>query len=213
VLEEDEVEQQTSAATGSESDSELFVPRKRRTANTRRGREQQQLQSPTLEAAATAAAAAPDDQHTPGLGHSAEALTLVLFDEADTLLDADRGFLAALPGLIKDSRRPIVLCLNSPQLPAALASVQGLQVQQVSLLRPSEVELVRLLVLVLVAEGRTGVSLRDVQRLVQQQVRCGLQGADVLVLPGVVWKLCLLSQEQHARTGYAGDGSIVDAIL
>jgi hypothetical protein len=167
VLEEDEVEQQTSAATGSESDSELFVPRKRRTANTRRGREQQQLQSPTLEAAA---AAAPDDQQTPGLGQSAEALTLVLFDEADTLLDADRGFLAALPGLIKDSRRPIVLCLNTPQLPAALASVQGLQVQQVSLLRPTEVELVRLLVLLLVAEGRSGVRLHDVQQLVQQQV-------------------------------------------
>jgi hypothetical protein len=172
VLEDDEVEQQTSAATGSESDSELFVPRKRRTGGTRRGREQQQqqqLQSPAAaapandEQAAEAAAAA-------GLGQSAEALTLVLFDEADTLLDADRGFLAALPGLTRDSRRPIVLCLNSPQLPAALASVQGLQVQQVPLLRPAEEELVQLLVLVLAAEGRVGMRLRDVQQLVQQQV-------------------------------------------
>jgi hypothetical protein len=192
VLEDDEVEQQqTSAATGSESDSDLFVQRKRRTVNMRRGRKQQQQQPPTINAAA---AAAPDDQQAAaaaGSGQSAEALTLVLFDEADTLLDADRGFLAALPGLIKDSRRPIVLCLNSPQLPAALASVQGLQVQQVSLLRPSEVELVRLLVLVLVAEGRAGVRLGDVQQLVQQQVRllchalitCCL----AVVLPWIWW--------------------------
>lgn len=59
-------------------------------------------------------------------------MTLVLFDEADSLLDADKGFLAALPGLIRDSRRPIVLCLNDSRLPAGLSgSAVGLQVQQV----------------------------------------------------------------------------------
>ncbi|KAF6255232.1 hypothetical protein COO60DRAFT_1462291 [Scenedesmus sp. NREL 46B-D3] len=111
----------------------------------------------------------PSVERTAGQANRCKALTLVLFDEADALLDTDRGFLAALPGLIRDSRRPIVLCLNSPQLPAALASVQGLQVQQVPVPKPSQAELVRLLVLVLAAEGRIGMRLMDVQQLVQQQ--------------------------------------------
>lgn len=68
-------------------------------------------------------------------------MTLVLFDEADSLLDADKGFLAALPGLIRDSRRPIVLCLNDSRLPAGLSgSAVGLQVQQVRV-KPSDVSL------------------------------------------------------------------------
>lgn len=113
-----------SESTSSSEESDLVVKRKRR-APVSDPVQQQQQQAPQCAAAAAAEGDSP-----------AEALTLVLFDEADTLLDTDRGFLAALPGLIKDSRRPIVLCLNSPTLPAALA---GTAVQQVTMLRPQQV--------------------------------------------------------------------------
>jgi hypothetical protein len=106
-------------------------------------------------------------------------MTLVLFDEADSLLDTDKGFLAALPGLIHDSRRPIVLCLNDSQLPPGLSGAAvGVPVQQVMLLRPQEEELLRLLVLVLVAEDRRGFGLQALREVMAAQVR---------VVGGRVW--------------------------
>jgi hypothetical protein len=119
------------------------------------------------------AAGAAEGASKPAVG--TEAMTLVLFDEADSLLESDRGFLAALPGLIRDSRRPIVLCLNEARLPAVLAGVAaGVQVQQAMLLRPQPGELLRLLVLVLAAEGRRGFGLRQVREVMTAHVSgCG----------------------------------------
>lgn len=117
----------------------------------------------------TAAAAGDGQQHC-----QEEATTLVVFDEADTLLDTDRGFLAALPSLIRDSRRPIVLCCNGPELPPGLSSSGGgggARVQSITLLRPPAEELVRLLVLVATAEG-SAVTLQHVRQLVSTHVSC-----------------------------------------
>lgn len=101
-------------------------------------------------------------------------MTLVLFDEADSLLDTDKGFLAALPGLIRESRRPIVLCLNDSQLPQVLLGVAaGVQVQQAMLLRPPGEELLRLLVLVLAAEERQGFGLEQVRGVMAAHVSAG----------------------------------------
>ena len=141
--------------------------------STRNGKQQsskQRAEAGTVPAPPSApAAGAAEGTSKPAAG--TEAMTLVLFDEADSLLESDRGFLAALPGLIRDSRRPIVLCLNEARLPAVLAGVAaGVQVQQAMLLRPQPGELLRLLVLVLAAEGRRGFGLQQVQEVMTAHV-------------------------------------------
>lgn len=171
---DEEVQQHAGNSSHSEA-SDVVVGR----GNRSRRKQQQQ------NAVAAAAAKIDDDpwQH-PAAGMeipntdniTAEPLTLLLFDEADTLLDHDRGFIASLPALIRSSRRPIVLCLNSPRVPAALSAVQ---VQQVTLLKPQAGELLKLLVLVMAAEGRQGMSLQQLQEIIQQQV---LRDSDVDLL-------------------------------
>jgi hypothetical protein len=87
----------------------------------------------------------------PALGAKAqEALTLILFDEFDSLLEHDKGFLVALLALVQDSKRPILLVTNSPELRGPLAAAACLQL---AFARPQEEELLRHLALVAAAEG------------------------------------------------------------
>eukprot|EP00798_Chlamydomonas_sp_ICE-L_P014765 gene14765-20816_t len=76
--------------------------------------------------------------------------TLMLFEEADVLVDEDRGFASMLAALVQDSKRPIVICVNTPGAPPALAAIG------VTVLRfqpPSEPDLIRLAALVCAAES------------------------------------------------------------
>jgi hypothetical protein len=110
-------------------------------------------------------------------------MTLVLFDEADSCLDTDKGLLAALPGLIRDSHRPIVLCLNDSKLPSALAgSAAGVCLQQAMLLRPQADEVLRLLVCVLAAEERQGFGLQQLQQVMAPHV--SIMGGSVFTAVG-----------------------------
>eukprot|EP00775_Hariotina_reticulata_P013566 gene13566-13692_t len=115
--------------------------------------------------------------------------------QADAVLDADKGFLAALPGLIRDSRRPLVLCCNSPKLPAGLS---GVGVQEVVMLKPKAPELLRLLVLVLAAEGRAGVNLQDVIDVIRQQAPAPARSA-LQLAAAADWRL----QQQRSELASA----------
>jgi hypothetical protein len=107
-----------------------------------------------------AAAAAPTTAKQP--------LTLVLFDDFDVLLDTDKGFLSVLLPLISESRSPIVMTGSSPVLPGPLANATAVQRLEVG--RPEPWEVLRLLVLVCVAEGRE-VPLGQLQKIALQLVR------------------------------------------
>jgi hypothetical protein len=185
LTEAEEADISPEPALGSDSDCEVFVPAAKRRVHGRQhqqtqqtaaaagspGKQQQQQQERQAPAAEPAAAEVLNPAAAAAAAGSKEAMTLVLFDEADSLLDTDKGFLAALPGLIRESRRPIVLCLNDSQLPQALTGVAtGVQVQQAMLLRPHGEELLRLLVLVLAAEERQDVGLDQVLEVMAAHV-------------------------------------------
>ncbi|GAX80707.1 hypothetical protein CEUSTIGMA_g8142.t1 [Chlamydomonas eustigma] len=75
---------------------------------------------------------------------------LVLFEGVDLLHDADRGFLAALSEIIEESKRPLVLTMNSPHLPAPL---EGKGITVLPFKPPCATELLRLVALVSAGEG------------------------------------------------------------
>lgn len=91
-------------------------------------------------------------------------LTLVLFDEVDSLLDKDKGLLSSLAGLIQESKRPIILVLNKPHIPLALAP---LNLRCLSFSPPPHHDLLIHLALVCTAEG-VDADLGRLHRLVDQ---------------------------------------------
>ncbi|GFH23742.1 p-loop containing nucleoside triphosphate hydrolase protein, partial [Haematococcus lacustris] len=85
-----------------------------------------------------------------GLGLQLPPATLILCEEVDLLLDEDKGFYAALVTLISDTKRPMILTLNSSQIPPALLS---LGLTQLHFSPPSPSMLLRTACLVACAEG------------------------------------------------------------
>jgi len=121
-------------------------------------------QQPSGDGVALVAAEGPCEGAAPA--PASAPLTLVLFDEADTLLEQDRGFAGTLAALIPDSKRPILLTLGSSS-PTAVSSAPG--VKLVSLSRPTHEQLLRLLVLVCAAE-EASASVRQLSAIADAQV-------------------------------------------
>jgi hypothetical protein len=112
-----------------------------------------------------------------------EALTLILFDEFDSLLEHDKGFLQALLALVQDSKRPILLVTNAGELRGPLAAAACLQL---AFSRPQQRELLAHLALVAAAEG-CGVGLPQLRSLV------GACGRDT--------RRCMLALQLWGRAG------------
>ena len=88
--------------------------------------------------------------------------TLILFEEVDVLRGEDRGFMAALAALIRDSKRPIALTSNATSLPGLAGSgaetvagvgADGLPLARVRFKAPSAAEAAAYASLVASVEG------------------------------------------------------------
>jgi hypothetical protein len=126
--------------------------------------------TPATQGTPAAAAAAATQSQQQAQQQQPRAQSLVLFDEADVLLCHDRGFVSALPPLIRSARCPIVLVFGQPAPPAGL---EGLPMRRVELRAPGAGDLLRLLALVCVAEGvpAGACQLAQLQGILGSQVR------------------------------------------